>query len=53
MMLCLFMFFFLVATCRPVGFDIQKGECVLQAGDALGAAELGLLASIGVTKVLV
>ena len=36
---------------RPVGFDIAKGEKVLSSGDILGAAELGLLASVGVTKV--
>ncbi|KAI5063213.1 hypothetical protein GOP47_0021760 [Adiantum capillus-veneris] len=33
---------------RPVGFDIAQGEVVLKAGDVLGAAEIGLLATIGV-----
>lgn len=38
---------------RPVGFDIAKGERVLSAGDRLGPAEIGLLATVGVTKVKV
>ena len=38
---------------RPIGFDITKGERVLSAGDRLGPAELGLLATVGVTKVKV
>ncbi|CAL1542166.1 unnamed protein product [Lymnaea stagnalis] len=36
---------------RPVGSDIEKGEEVLCAGQRLGAAELGLLATVGVTSV--
>ena len=36
---------------RPVGFDIAKGERVLSAGDRLGPAEIGLLATVGVTRV--
>jgi molybdopterin biosynthesis enzyme len=38
---------------RPIGFDIAKGECVLSAGDRLGPAEIGLLASVGATRVKV
>ena len=38
---------------RPVGFDIAKGERVLSAGDRLGPAEIGLLATVGVTWVKV
>ena len=38
---------------RPVGFDIAKGERVLSAGDRLGPAEIGLLASVGVTSIKV
>ncbi len=32
---------------RPIGQDIRAGEVVLQAGALLGAAEIGLLATIG------
>lgn len=32
---------------RPVGSDIAAGELVLRAGQALGPAELGMLASLG------
>ncbi|MEZ4770512.1 MAG: molybdopterin molybdotransferase MoeA [Caldilineales bacterium] len=32
---------------RPVGSDIAAGELVLQAGQPLGPAELGMLASLG------
>lgn len=35
---------------RPVGFDIAMGEKVLSKGDLLGPAELGLLATSGVTE---
>lgn len=38
---------------RPVGFDIAQGDIVLRAGDILGAAEIGLLATIGVVIVKV
>ena len=38
---------------RPVGFDITKGERVLSAGDRLGPAEIGLLASVGVISIKV
>ncbi|XP_002975554.2 molybdopterin biosynthesis protein CNX1 isoform X1 [Selaginella moellendorffii] len=38
---------------RPVGFDVAKGDKVLSAGDKLGPAEIGLLASVGTTKVKV
>lgn len=34
---------------RPVGSDVQAGEPVLKAGQALAAAELGVLASLGCT----
>jgi gephyrin len=35
---------------RPVGVDVRAGETVLQAGDYLGVAEIGLLATVGVTQ---
>lgn len=36
---------------RPIGVDIAVGELLLRAGTRLGAAEVGLLASLGVTPV--
>lgn len=41
------------ADVRPVGIDVAKGELVLAQGTRLGPAELGLLATVGVTHVLV
>jgi len=38
---------------RPIGCDIAVGQVILRAGDRLGAAEIGLLATIGVTEVTV
>ncbi|EYU35987.1 hypothetical protein ABFS82_14G225400 [Erythranthe guttata] len=38
---------------RPVGSDIAKGDVVLKSGDHLGAAEIGLLATVGITAVKV
>lgn len=38
---------------RPVGCDIAKGDIVLKSGDRLGAAEIGLLATLGVLYVKV
>ena len=38
---------------RAVGSDIAEGEVVLRAGDRLGAAEVGLLATLGVDRVQV
>ncbi|KAK6144129.1 hypothetical protein DH2020_020949 [Rehmannia glutinosa] len=38
---------------RPVGSDIAKGDLVLKSGELLGAAEIGLLATVGVTVVKV
>ncbi|KAK7300349.1 hypothetical protein RJT34_11193 [Clitoria ternatea] len=38
---------------RPVGVDIQKGDVVLTPGERLGASEIGLLATVGVTMVKV
>eukprot|EP00112_Aurelia_sp_Birch-Aquarium-sp1_P018619 Seg4460.2 transcript_id=Seg4460.2/GoldUCD/mRNA.D3Y31 product=Gephyrin protein_id=Seg4460.2/GoldUCD/D3Y31 len=35
---------------RSVGFDIPRGGLILSRGDFLGPAELGLLATAGVTK---
>lgn len=35
---------------RPVGSDIAEGEVVLKEGEKLGPNELGLLATVGVTK---
>jgi gephyrin len=37
--------------CRPVGCDIERGQCVLSSGQVIGASEIGLLASVGVTSV--
>lgn len=39
------------ADVRPIGADIRPGEVVLTAGTHLGAAEIGLLATVGVTNV--
>ncbi len=36
---------------RPVGVDVAAGQTVLPAGDRLGAAEIGLLATVGITRV--
>jgi gephyrin len=41
------------ADVRPVGSDIQPGQQVLAAGTRLGAAEIGLLATVGITQVRV
>jgi len=38
---------------RHIGEDIREGDEVLHAGKLLGAAELGLLASLGIAKVRV
>eukprot|EP00090_Calanus_glacialis_P034649 TRINITY_DN5842_c0_g1_i4.p1 TRINITY_DN5842_c0_g1~~TRINITY_DN5842_c0_g1_i4.p1 ORF type:complete len:345 (-),score=111.04 TRINITY_DN5842_c0_g1_i4:36-1049(-) len=38
---------------RPIGSDIAMGETVLSAGTILGPGEVGLLAAVGVTEVLV
>ncbi|HMD89498.1 MAG TPA: gephyrin-like molybdotransferase Glp [Anaerolineaceae bacterium] len=36
---------------RPHGQDIQRGQVVLQCGRRIGPAEVGLLASLGVSRV--
>jgi gephyrin len=36
---------------RPIGSDIARGALVLRSGTILGPAEIGLLASLGVTPV--
>ncbi len=36
---------------RPVGEDVQTGERVLEMGTQLGAAEIGVLASLGIDSV--
>lgn len=36
---------------RAVGSDIRAGQAVLQAGDLLGAAEIGILATVGAATV--
>ncbi len=36
---------------RPVGSDVSAGQTVLTAGDRLGASEIGLLATVGITRV--
>jgi molybdenum cofactor synthesis domain-containing protein len=38
---------------RPIGSDVQAGERVLAAGQVLGPAELGMLASLGYGSALV
>ncbi|KAK8960835.1 Molybdopterin biosynthesis protein CNX1 [Platanthera guangdongensis] len=38
---------------REVGSDIQKGAVVLRSGELIGIAEIGLLATVGVTTVKV
>ncbi len=38
---------------RPIGYDIAVGQTVLAAGERLGAAEIGLLATVGKTEVVV
>ncbi|KAK3714396.1 hypothetical protein QZH41_020633, partial [Actinostola sp. cb2023] len=35
---------------RSIGFDIAEGEKVLSQGDVLGPAELGLLATVGMSQ---
>jgi molybdopterin molybdotransferase len=32
---------------RKAGEDVKKGECVISAGDPIGPAEIGMLASLG------
>eukprot|EP00029_Vermamoeba_vermiformis_P008311 TRINITY_DN3849_c0_g1_i1.p1 TRINITY_DN3849_c0_g1~~TRINITY_DN3849_c0_g1_i1.p1 ORF type:complete len:426 (-),score=130.06 TRINITY_DN3849_c0_g1_i1:558-1835(-) len=36
---------------RPIGSDINTGDVVLKTGEVLGPAEIGILATVGVTKV--
>ena len=36
---------------RPIGFDVNKGQRVLSAYEKLGPAELGLMASLGLTDI--
>ncbi|KAL3691732.1 hypothetical protein R1sor_005383 [Riccia sorocarpa] len=38
---------------RPVGSDIAQGDILLRAGEKIGPAEIGLLASMGFTEVKV
>ena len=38
---------------RPVGVDVAAGQLLLRAGERLGPAEIGLLATAGVTEVAV
>lgn len=37
--------------CRPAGSDISEGETVLEAGERLGPAEIGLASSVGAREV--
>jgi gephyrin len=39
------------ADVRPVGVDVAKDDQVLASGERLGPAEIGLLATVGVTEV--
>lgn len=48
----MYVYGFFFSWCRPVGSDIAAGEHVLHKGQHLGPAELGLLATVGVTSVL-
>jgi len=41
----------LLLSCRPVGCDIEQGQLLLSRGVRLGPSEIGLLATVGVTKV--
>jgi molybdopterin molybdotransferase len=41
------------ANCRKAGEDLARGACALAAGRVLRAADLGLLASFGITEVAV
>ena len=41
----------LLMLCRPVGCDIEKGQVMLSRGMRLGPSEIGLLATVGVTRV--
>jgi gephyrin len=41
------------ADVRPIGADVAAGERVLQKGERLGPAEIGLLATVGQTQVRV
>ena len=36
---------------RPIGSDIESGSVILSKGMVLGPAEIGLLATVGATKV--
>ncbi|KDO33385.1 hypothetical protein SPRG_02192 [Saprolegnia parasitica CBS 223.65] len=38
---------------RPIGFDMQSGEIVVEAGEVVTPAIIGLLATVGATHVLV
>lgn len=38
---------------RPIGFDVAVGDSVLESGAMLGAAEIGLLATVGATQATV
>lgn len=38
---------------RPIGFDVQAGAVVIDAGERVGPAEIGLAATVGVTDLLV
>ncbi len=38
---------------RPAGEDVQRGDIVLEPGQTIGAAEVGLLATLGVSQVSV
>lgn len=47
--MCVYITFILY--CRAVGSDIKQGEKILSQGIRLGPSEIGLLATVGVTKV--
>ena len=39
--------------CRPVGFDVKKGDIILEKGIVIGASEIGIAAGAGVNKLSV
>ncbi len=38
---------------RPVGFDVKKGDIILEKGIIIGAAEMGIAAGAGIDRLVV
>lgn len=38
---------------RPVGFDVKKGDIILEKGIIIGAAEMGIAAGAGIGRLVV